>query len=74
MNASALVIDRNAPLIWSVAGGNRISPPGAFRTVRDSLVSGGRESHPPALAGPDVTVSCHPAPTGRLEVLGSICQ
>ena len=29
------------------------------------LVSGRGESHPPALAEPDVTVSRHPAPTGR---------
>jgi len=34
-------------------------------TREGSLVSGRGESHPPALAEPDVTVSCHPAPTGR---------
>ena len=30
-----------------------------------NLVSDRGESHAPALAEPDVTVSCHPAPTGR---------
>jgi hypothetical protein len=29
--------------------------------------SGGREPPPPALTGPDVNLSTHPAPTGRLS-------
>lgn len=37
------------------------------------LVSGRGDSHPPALSGPDVTVSRHPAPTGRWSVSAS-CQ
>ena len=37
-------------------------------------VSGGREPPPPALSGPDVTVSRHPAPTGRLAVKATSLQ
>ena len=33
-----------------------------------ALASGGREPPPPALTGPDVRLSPHPAPTGRLSV------
>jgi hypothetical protein len=32
------------------------------------------ESHPPPLSGPDVTVSRHPAPTGRPSVNATSCQ
>jgi hypothetical protein len=32
------------------------------------------ESHPPPLSGPDVTVSCHPAPTVRPSVNATSCQ
>ena len=38
------------------------------------LVSGRGESHPPALSGPDVTVSRHPAPTDRPSVRAMRCQ
>ena len=39
------------------------------------MVSSGREPPPPALSGPDVTVSCHPAPTGRPAVRARMrCQ
>ena len=44
------------------------------QTVHAVLVSGGREPPPPALAGPDVRLSPHPAPTGRPLVCGSKYQ
>src|SRR5450755_1283789 len=43
--------------------------------ARQGQVSSRRESHPPALVEPYVTVSCHTAPTGRpWVVMGSRCQ
>jgi hypothetical protein len=39
-----------------------------------NLVSRRGDSHPPPLSGPDVTVSYHPAPTGRPEVRTIRCQ
>jgi hypothetical protein len=37
-------------------------------------VSRREESHLPPLSGPDVTVSCHPAPTVRPAVNATRCQ
>jgi hypothetical protein len=62
------------PILLSGKWREGTSPSRSCRTGRDSLVSGRGESHPPALAGPDVKLSPHPAPTGRLLVRGSICQ
>jgi hypothetical protein len=46
----------------------------ARATRRAERVSRRGESHPPPLAGPDVTVSRHPAPTGRPAVNAMSCQ
>lgn len=43
-------------------------------TQFEMQVSGRGESHPPALSGPDVTVSRHPAPTVRPLVRAMRCQ
>jgi DNA-binding CsgD family transcriptional regulator len=45
------------------------------RTLRRPRRASGRgEFHPPALSEPDVTVSRHPAPTGRPRSGGASCQ
>ena len=75
------IADPDGTVLRFVAGAHT-GPPGAFAGIEfgsgppiiyDQVSSRG-ESHPPALAEPYVTVSCHTAPTGRPWFWGSRCQ
>ena len=68
--------DNDARVYSSGPGGKCRSQPrsNSWATTTADRASSRGEFHPPALSEPDVTVSRHPAPTGRPRSGGASCQ